>query len=300
MATLIKNIPFVHLISSFIPSFVPGFILIPMLMAGCSNNSLPDYVKLGELRILTLKLDTPEASPGDTVKLTPVISDLNGKGRSLTYTVQTCPDPGVSFGLEAKCSVPDTTLGPLAVGALTPNDATYTGLAPTFSVSVPQTLLNQESLQNKTNGVAYLILYTLTASDGATVTALKRVLVSLNSKSNKNTNPIIRAITGNSVALQTTPLTNALPSAAVPLKATLSTEERIDQLKNDGSTQTSAETLVTTWFYTDGSTQYFRTIGSDSTQWTPPSSKPAGRPVSVVGVTRDGRGGVDFQILQFQ
>lgn len=282
-----------------LPKGVVG-ILFGITISGCAGSSLPDYVKLGDLRILTLKLDSPEASPGDTLKLTPVISDLNGKGRALTYSVQTCPDPGITFGLEAKCGNPEFSTGPLPIGTLSPNDASYTGTGPTVSISVPLTVLDQETLQNRTNGIAYLILYTVAAPDGTSVTALKRVLVSLSTKANKNSNPAIQSITGNNSVLQATPLFNSLPTTAIPLKATLSTEERIDQVKNDGTIQSSAETLVSTWFYTDGSTQYFRTLGGDATKWTPPSSVPQGRPATLVCVTRDGRGGVDFQILQFQ
>src|ERR1700690_3653181 len=74
----------------------------------CGNtNDLPKYQTLGGLRILTIVVSAPEANPGDTVTFTPVLSDLNGSGRTINYAVQACIDPGIGNGADPVCLNPD-------------------------------------------------------------------------------------------------------------------------------------------------------------------------------------------------
>ena len=63
--------------------------------------------------------------------LTPLISDLNGSGRALTYTIRTCTDFGIDLGATPSCdSRPD-----LVVVA---NNQPLTGLtAPTYTGTSP-------------------------------------------------------------------------------------------------------------------------------------------------------------------
>ena len=43
-----------------------------LVCLGCGASDLPDYVRLGGPRVLAMKADKPEVSPGDTVIITPV------------------------------------------------------------------------------------------------------------------------------------------------------------------------------------------------------------------------------------
>src|SRR5205085_549270 len=105
--------------------------------------------------------DQSEVNPGTSVTLQPVVSDLNGGGRTLSVLVQTCIDPGISFGAPTHCGTIDSsTTSSFASGTLSAN-GTFTGLAPTISVSVPAAPLNfvLAAANLKFNGVAYLVFY---------------------------------------------------------------------------------------------------------------------------------------------
>src|SRR3974390_309311 len=85
-----------------------GLALILVTMTtSCNKNDLPKYQTLGDLRILTVLVDKPEANPGDTVTFTPVLSDLNGNGRPINFEVRACIDPGVTAGADPVCVNPD-------------------------------------------------------------------------------------------------------------------------------------------------------------------------------------------------
>ena len=52
------------------------------LAGGCSKNNFPEYIALGDLRILTMIIDQPEVNPGTLVNITPVISDYRAEAVS--------------------------------------------------------------------------------------------------------------------------------------------------------------------------------------------------------------------------
>ena len=148
------------------------------------------------------------------------------------------------------------------------------------------------------NGVAYLVLYTISASDGSSVTALKRIVVS--SKGAKNNNPTIGSVSSNGAALSAFPGTNAFTNAVLTLAPSFSAgAESYQVMQPDGSLVGQTETLVNTWFYSDGSTQFDRTIAGDSDEWTTPESHPSGRAAVIVLTTHDGRGGEDAKVFNF-
>ena len=84
-------------------------LILGVALAGCSRPDFPKYEALGDLRILTIVADLPEANPGDTVTFTPILSDLNGQGRTISYAVEACIDPGVGNGVSPACTDPDPT-----------------------------------------------------------------------------------------------------------------------------------------------------------------------------------------------
>lgn len=284
------------LISAFLTS-------INLLNFACSNN-LPEYGLLGDLRILAMKADTPEISDaGATVTITPWISDLNGKGRTLTYSYQTCLDPGISFGAKPTCSGSNFN-SPTSFGPVGSTRKTYTGAAPNLSIAVPAGLLAASSIStgNKFNGIAYLVIYRLQASDqSVSTTAFKRIIISTNST--KNNNPSISGIQSNSSALTLLPgtathLTGATANLGVTV--TPSSAESYQTAGSDGGFSSLTEGLSATWFYSDGSNEYARTVVGSTNLWTLPSSAPTDRSTVLVTVVRDGRGGEDVQQVEFQ
>lgn len=261
-----------------------------LILTSCSGDDFPKYYKLGTLRVLTLVANNPEVAVGATVTITPVVSDIEGAGRTLTYEASACPDLGVAFGAEPTCEG-----NPLKVSLGTGNvtglaGPNYTGATNTFNVTVPATTLLGRTTADQYNGVAYLFVYKVTAPDGTNVRAFRRIIAS--SRATKNTNPTLTQILSNGSALA------ALPAGDVSLSAdyTAGSIESYQVQLSDGTLNSKAESLTTTWFVSDGKVQYTRTIGGESTKFTPPSAAPAGRNVLVIGVIRDARGGVSYSI----
>lgn len=267
----------------------------------CNKNNFPLYVQLGGLRVLTLKAlsNQSEVNPGTSgIVLQPVISDLNGGGRTLSVSVQTCADTNLS-GAPNGCANPDSTSTSSFSSTTLSSDGTYTGLAPTITVNVPAAPANYAAATSSEqyNGVPYLVFYTISAPDGSSVTALKRIIVSSPGKTPKNQNPAISGVTGNGTSLAAS---NTFGTSVYTLNISFSVGPETYQTMNpDGSTTTQTESLSTTWFYTDGSTEFDRTYDTDANQWTPPSSHPGGRAAVLVTVTRDNRDGEDYQIFSF-
>lgn len=274
-----------------------GLLLYCITLVGCSGNDLPEYVKLGDLRILALVVDTPEVGTGATVTLTPVLSDLNGAGRALTYSAAACPDPGVAYGAVPTCTGSSTKVslatGQSVTGLSGPN---YTGaVTSTLSISIPASIFDQRSSLEKANGVSYLVTYQVTASDGTSVSAFKRILVSTKGSSERNQNPLLTSVLAGGSAF------GSLPTRTETLSVTFGagTPETYFEVQADGSIAAKEESLLTTWFISDGSVDQFRTVGAGEVQYTPPAVQPTGRNVVFVIVIRDGRGGIAYQVLNF-
>lgn len=282
-------------------------------LSGCGQNNLPDYINLGTLRVLAMKADQPEVDPSTspTVTITPVVSDLNA-GRTLTYTAVGCIDPGVGYGATPTCAGGGTPLGNGTIDTTTLDTTTHTntGAAPTISVPIPSTILTNPARDtvDSYNGVAYLVVYTLSAAAnsnaGATqLVSFKRIIAS--TRPIKNTNPSITAVNVGSQSLSsflstlTYPYSGTAPGLTPAFSA--NSVETYTQMNSDQSISTITETLITTWFISDGSMEFYRTTGTDTDTWTPPSALPTApgggaRGILFVAVTRDGHGGEDYSV----
>jgi hypothetical protein len=270
------------------------------LFSSCTAKNFPDYNQLGDLRVLEIQSEPPEVSPGSSVLMTPLLSDLNGSGRALSYTAEACNDPGVGFGASPSCtgSASFTSIAgtPVSIPSLAGAHNTYTGAAPSFSVTVPTGIFSSISPLDQANGVAYLVVYHLVASDGARVDSFKRILVS--TRVSKGINPVIGGVQGSGVSLMTG---SPLPVSSVDLvpQFTSGLGQPFTVTAADGSTSTTPDSLTTTWFISDGSTTYFRTIDAGSNSWTPPGAEPANRGIVLVAVSRNNHGGVGFFQIEF-
>ncbi len=265
---------------------------------GCSKDNLPTYIQLGDLRVLALIADQPEAKPGTVVNITPVLSDTNGNGRALTYTAEACNDPGVGFGANPTCVGSATRVvivgpTPAAVTGISAPD--FTGAATsTVPVTLPATVFTNTTAIQQAIGVAYLFVYKLTAADGANVTAFKRVVVSTKPifGAAANQNPSITAILNGNGTAYTTLSTDKVFLTA---QQGAGSAETFLAIQGDGSTVQQTEQLITTWFISDGSVDSFRTLNTEAVGYVPPTSLPPnGRHVVILPVIRDGRGGEAF------
>lgn len=278
---------------------VPLLAFAFIVVASCSDDTLPKYVELGGLRVLALRSDLAtsgagpaEFTPGDSVVVTPYVSDYRGGGRAISYSATVCLDPGVNYGATPSCNgVPGATT--VAAGTVTLTGAvSSTGQADTFSVTIPATILSGRSSQDQYNGVNYLVIYRLTAG-ADTVTAFKRLVVTQSGKT-KNQNPSLTSILANGSAL------GALPTGVVALSAsyTAGSIESYTSMRSDGSTVAATEELVTTYFITDGTLKFYRTVNADTTTYTPPGAAPGDHSAIVVAITRDNRGGLSYRLHQ--
>jgi hypothetical protein len=283
-----------------IPRFILAFILTVMT-AQCGNtNDLPKYQALGDLRVLTIVASAPEANPGDTVTFTPVLSDLNGNGRTINYSVQACVDPGVGNGADPACQNPDPVsiqTGTVAIPAGA--SRTYTGPVTQFSLTMPDAgvIFANRSIVDQYNGVIYLVQYNISVPNGPAINSFLRVFVSAASKPQKNQNPSIT-----SIDLNDSPVPGSIPMPASASNfhavSPASSSEIYQVMQNDGSLLTRTEEMLNTWFVSDGEFDFSRTTGSTENLWSPPGSKPANRGVVLLVVTRDGRGGAAFQKIE--
>jgi hypothetical protein len=280
-----------------------GFAFILCVMTtNCGEDNMPKYQALGDLRILTIVVDKPEADAGEIVTFTPVLSDLNGNGRTINYTVQACIDPGVGVGADPECQYPDPVS--MQTGTVTiPAGAslTYTGPIAPFSLTMPDAnaIFTGRNDADKYNGVIYLVQYNISITNGPAINSFLRVFVSdAITKTQKNQNPSIA-----SVDLNDSPIlgsTIPMPTAASNFRVTSSagSSETYQVMQYDGSFLTRTEEMLNTWFISDGTIEYSRTIGNTGNLWTPPGAKPAGRGIVLLVVTRDGRGGAAFQKIE--
>lgn len=253
----------------------------------CSNSQLPDYYQLGKLRILALQASSPELNPPGTTVITPVITDLNGAGRTLPYRLEGCLDPGIELGVAATCDRDPQKTSRTGILALTAPHYTGPVTLTDGSIPIPIAALAGWSEAEKFNGVPYLIVFTLTPADGLPVIAYRRILTS--TRTTLNANPTLTAIqvAGQDLA--------SLPGTIQPLQPVVgagSAETYFYQLAS-GAHITQVEQLTVDWFVSAGKMKFSRTDASSTDEWEPPAITPGVAPF-LFGIIRDDRGGVGY------
>jgi hypothetical protein len=85
----------------------------------------------------------------------------------------------------------------------------------------------------------------------------------------------------------------------VNLSANLAVGAETYQVQNvDGSFSSATESVITSWYISDGDINYLRTDSSQpTTQYTTAASAPIGRKTFVIAITRDNRGGSDAVVF---
>lgn len=269
-----------------------------VMLTACQKDNLPQFNRLEGLRILAFQTNTPEVSPGATVTLNPVISDIHAT--SLNYSISACLDPGLSYGANPTCegSASKVVIAANAALTLPGSGESWTGLADSFSVSVPTDaiIFAGRTQAEMFNGVNYLVIYSLTNNLGEQITAIKRILVSESAKTSKNQNPVTSQIFADGVAM-----TGLSYGAKVALSTDLvfASAEAFTAKNAKLESFARTEKLVTTWFVTDGETKYYRSSGTDSNLFTQPDVSPVGRSFYMLAITHDDRGGVSLVKKKF-
>jgi hypothetical protein len=244
-----------------------------------------------------LKADKPEVSPGSTVTVTPFVSDINGAGRVLSYQAEGCTDPGLARGVDPSC---DTASDRVVIASGTINatnspafvSPNYSGAVAAVTFTVPTTILDGKTSLEQMIGVDYIVMYRLETSDGEVLKSIKRITAT--TKTTLNANPTLSSFQKEGADL------TALPSAAVNLtpKFGANSAETYSAIRSDGTPITVTETMIVTWFISDGTIDFTRTVDTSENTYTPPATKPTTRSVVLIGVIRDGRGGEDVLRLE--
>lgn len=276
--------------------------ILAVIATTCGRDDMPKYQTLGDLRILAVLVDKPEANPGDAVTFTPVLSDLNGNGREIGYTVRACIDPGLAFGADPVCTNPDpqslqTGTHSISAGA----DSAYTDVVSSFTLTMPDAavLFAGRTDADRYNGVIYLVQYDIRAANGPAINSFLRIFVSDATKAQKNLNPAAAIDLNGSRILDESATGSAItmPASAANFRAVSppGSSESYAVAQPDGSLLTRTEQMLHTWFVTDGEFDYNRTDNGTENKWSPPGARPSGRSAAIVVVTRDGRGGSAYK-----
>jgi hypothetical protein len=257
-----------------------------LVITGCSESKLPKYNLVSSLRVLAMKSALPEVNPGDPIPVvTTLVLDPDGGGRAITYAWVGCMELPTTAPSRLQCTDAPDKISLGSATASTPGANT-----------IPATALTGVSTAQAFNGVNYIVSLTVTAGS-ETVTAFKRIVVS--SKTTKNSNPSITALTRNGVTLNDG---DAVGSGATTLAATIPTSSYENYTFMDAGLtgHNVSEDLLITWFTTDGTMDTARTFaGKQSNGWTAPSPKTR-TTVQLAVVIHDGRGGIDWKTISLQ
>ncbi len=261
------------------------YTILFLFLLGCAGDQLPKYALVNNLRVLGLKAATPEISPGGTIGVvSALVLDPDGGGRTITYEWVGCLETTTSSTTRYTC---ENATDRVSLGS----GSSSTGGV----VTIPATALDNFSTSRAFNGINYIVAVTVTAGS-ETIRAFKRIVISTNPT--KNSNPTISGIiragatlaNGNSMGTATD-LTADISNASY---------ETYTYKDSGGTSQTSQEDILITWFYTEGSMDVSRTFGRNHlNHWIPPTTKQRTN-VTLAIVINDGRGGIDWQSVNLQ
>jgi len=279
------------------------FLLVSVL-AGCGTNDLPDYFLLDRLRVVSANTTgaAAEFSAGDAgIQVAFHVSDSAGAGRSLTYSIDACVDPGIGIGAKPGCSGNPTRIS-LISGAIFNNSgnatASYSGVitSPVFSIPAAGIIFidpksgSPRAAYAQANGVAYLVVLSISASATESLTAFKRVIVSTRAMKNQNPSFGSPALTFGGGDPATYPLTTA--AFTTNSVATAGSAETYTVQDANGGSTALTEKLTVTWLVTAGTIKYTRTDPGVENRYVPADPLPPH--TSFIGILRDDRGGETF------
>jgi hypothetical protein len=269
-------------------------ILLPLLIFSCGDDSFKKVEALGNFRLLGILADSPEVDPnGDRfVDVQVLVSDIEGGGRTIQGTVQTCIDPGISFGAQVSCDHDPTSI-PVNYDIDFQNDAglgaanLYTGLTNILPVNVPANILNGRNSRDQFNGVGYIVIFKFTV-DGKEEKAFKRIVGT--NRGALNQNPVISDLLLNGSTIL------AFPTNGDDLLLTSNAPETYSYQTSDNVTEVRTEALQVAWYTSQGEFTLAKTNIDESTKY---DSNPTSGASLVMAIVRDERGGMSFIIKRF-
>lgn len=261
-----------------------------LCLFSCGDDGFKKYEKLEQFRVLGIVADTPEVNDTNAVvTLTPIVSDISNQGREVTVTISACVDPGVSRGADVSCEGGTFTQDVVynsgnAVDLNATLGATlYTGAMPNVSVTLPSDILAGKTVFEQFNGVDYLLIFDFKSGGESLVKSFKRVKVS--SRTTKNSNPVLGTV--GSLSLSS--------SEQVLEVQNSSSRETFDFYSLSGNLEQKDEVMYLTWFTSSGEINNSQVYVNENSELSLDSSLPS--EAVVVVLLRDGRGGVDYEVV---
>ncbi len=301
-------------------------------LTACSPETMPRYATLQGLRVLGLVINSQGGNDAETgfngavfnpgtIEVTPVISDLYGAGRALSFSLYYCIDPGVGLGVPPSCTSNPSRVDVATDQALANPNNEY--VTPNFTGSLSPISINLNtptagvlavysakfaslSSVEKFNGISILVFYEIypTASPTEKVTTFKRLLISNGRTLNQNpVNAGIDIQREDGTALLPFPSVETFLKAVVPA----SNLETYSVMDNSGNLQNLTESIEVAWFLTgpadiecsndkecttDGYLSLTRTLPEELNRFTPPQKPaPTDRSRILIGIAKDNRGG---------
>lgn len=263
------------------------FLFSITLLSSCGDDTFKKIDLLNEFRVLAIVADDSELAPGASTNVYPLISDISGGNRTIQGEVITCIDPGISRGASVSCDH-DSSATPVNYDidtSILTQGAQNSGLAQAQNITVPASIFAGRSEREKFNGVSYLVLFTFDV-DGKKVTAFRRI--NATNRAQRNANPATPTIN-----LDGTPILNRVPAKGSTLSATGPTPESYQFITIEGITETRTESLEVAWYLSEGEINKPKSDANEAVEY---KGDTPTKPLLLMAIIRDERGGVSFSI----
>ena len=273
-------------------SQISFFVFAAWLSVSCSMEEFTEFSELGGLRIVGIEGSDSEidgtSSGTENITLTPYISDIDAGGRTLSVSVVSCLDATFAQTGQLSCTPNQETYpNSNTFDTSTLAGSSYTGAMDpiTISISDPASLIADFSEQLRFNGVPYFVLFTLT-SGSETFTFVKQLRIT--DRGTLNSNPEIDEVIFAGSVLSSAPSSSGTLSLDV---TSAGAPENYTELTGDGTTQSTTESYLVSWFASPGEVTVGRVLlGATSKLETSEATV-------LIAVVRDRRGGTDVEIF---
>jgi hypothetical protein len=265
---------------------------LAFVLSSCEN-PFPAETKVERLRILAVKADPPEVNLKSHMRFSALVVDPYGQGRTLGATWAICLDKITGVASDMDCPNPNSFVLP------------GSGMQADLSIPDFLTWMKKQgySLENASQGppldsLLVLVAVKISAQDGPSIRAFKRIKLRLAGDQAFNTNPKLTRLLADGKEWSSEQA-NLLPlSTLVHLRPQVAVGSQ-DIFLPDGEDQQRPEDHLYSWFSTGGDFSDQRTILDsdavsqelDQNDWTTPNV-PGDYKLWLVA--RDGRYGTDW------
>ncbi len=259
----------------------------------CDNSDFTEFSELGGLRVFAVVASASEIDGTQTgsvnVTLTPYLSDIEAGGRVFTVSVVSCVDPTFAQTGQLGCQAPQQETYPNGntFDTNTLAASSFTGAMDPLTITInnPAALIAPYSNQLQFNGVPLFVFFTISAA-GEQLQFVKELRIS--NRGALNQNPVIDEVTFNGQALINSP--DSSGELAVNFTNSGSPETFVE-INQDGTTLSSNESYLVSWFTSKGKVSPGRVLANDKSKLTLTER------TLLICVVRDRRGGTDVRIF---